>query len=174
MNQDQILNLIQTLFKVGGGALAAKGIGDSSVWEAIGGAVVAAVTWYLSHKWHATPSAAPSVGVSSMLKLLIVCVLLSALATACTTNQQTLAANTLSTLEQSATAAVDGYDTLVIQGNLPTNGVPTVTKAYNDFQAALMLALDGVQYNTNAVAPPALTVEAQDLVNLINTIETNR
>jgi hypothetical protein len=56
MNSDQLINLIQTIFKVFGGALAAKGIGDSSVWEGVGGAVIAIVTFLISHKWNATPT----------------------------------------------------------------------------------------------------------------------
>lgn len=60
MNSDQFINLIQTIFKIFGGALAAKGMGDSSMWEAISGAAVAVFTWYVSHRWNATPAAPAS------------------------------------------------------------------------------------------------------------------
>lgn len=89
----------------------------------------------------------------------------------CTSTQQRIAINTLSTTEQSVTAAVDAYDTLVIKGQLPTNDVPKISAAYNKFQAALIVAEDAVQYNTNAITPPALVVEAQDVINLINTVK---
>lgn len=89
----------------------------------------------------------------------------------CTTSQQTIAYNTLFSLEKTTTAAIDTYDSMVIKGTIPTNSVPQVSKAYNDFQAAFVLAVDAVQFNTNAVAPPALVVESQDLLNLITTVE---
>lgn len=89
----------------------------------------------------------------------------------CTTNQQKIALNTLGTLEQTTTAAVDAYDSLVIKGTVPTNDVPRVSKAYNTFQASMLVALDAVQFNTNAVSPPSLVVESQDVINLITTIE---
>ena len=88
----------------------------------------------------------------------------------CTTPQQTVTYNTMSGLEQSVTAAVDAYDALVIKGAIPTNDVPKVTRAYNLFQASFVIALDAARYNTNAVAPPNLAVEAGDVINLINTI----
>lgn len=88
----------------------------------------------------------------------------------CTTNQQTVAYNSLYSLEKTTQAAVDSYDTLVIQGKVPTNGVPAVSKAYNEFQASFILAVDAAQFNTNAVSPPALVVESQDVINLITTL----
>lgn len=56
MNPDQIINIIQTVFKVGGGMLASKGFLDNEKWEWISGLAIAIVTWILSHKWNATPS----------------------------------------------------------------------------------------------------------------------
>lgn len=90
----------------------------------------------------------------------------------CTTSQQQTAFSTISSTEATVNAANDAYQTLVIKGSLPTNDVPRVSQLYNQFQAAELLALDGVQFNTNAVTPPALLVEAQDLVNLITSLES--
>lgn len=87
----------------------------------------------------------------------------------CTTSQQTTALNTLGTLEATATTAVDNYDALVIKGVVSTNSFPQVSKAYNDFQAAMILAVTLVQNNTNALAPANLVQEETDLINLINT-----
>lgn len=98
--------------------------------------------------------------------------LLAALAVAgCTATQQRISYNTLFSVEHSVTAAVDAYDSAVISGAVPTNAVPLVSRGYNQFQASMLIALDAVQFNTNAIAPPSLVVEAQDLVNLITTIK---
>lgn len=105
------------------------------------------------------------------MKIITLTILAAALiVVGCTTNQQKVAFNSLATLEQTTTAAVDAYDSLVIQGKVATNGVPQVSKAYNDFQVSFVLALDAVRFNTNAVSPPSLVVESQDLVNLISTL----
>jgi hypothetical protein len=90
---------------------------------------------------------------------------------ACTTTQQTTSYKTLFSLEHSTVAAYDSYAALVIRGTLPTNDVAKVSKAFNVFQASALPALDAVQYNTNALAPDALIIEAQDLINLITTIK---
>lgn len=90
------------------------------------------------------------------------------LCAACNTSQQRIAFNTLYSVEKATTAAYDGYLDSVIKGVTPTNGVPKVSRAYNHFQSSFVVALDGVQFNTNALAPASLVVEAQDVVNLIN------
>lgn len=89
----------------------------------------------------------------------------------CTTSQQSTAFKTIASAEATVNFAHDSYQGLVIKGAVPTNDVPKISKLYNDFQAAELLALDGVQYNTNAIAPSSLVVEGQDLVNLINNIK---
>jgi hypothetical protein len=85
----------------------------------------------------------------------------------CTTSAQRTAVNTIGTVETAATAAVDGYFSLVVQGKAPTNGVPAVSRAYNSLQQAVKLALDVSQQNTNALAPASLTQELTDLQNLV-------
>ncbi len=112
-------------------------------------------------------------GSTTTVKLLVAMGLigLMGLMGACTTSQQQVAVNTLFTLEQTATAAVDGYDSLVIKGTVPTNDVPKVSALYNKFQASMLVALDAVQFNSNAIAPPSLVVESQDLVNLITRLQ---
>jgi hypothetical protein len=89
----------------------------------------------------------------------------------CTTSQQTAAYNTLSGLETGTTAAYNAYLTLVVQGKVTTNAVPQVSHAYNDFQAAMVIATVSAQNNTNALAPTNLVTEAAAVVNLITTIE---
>src|SRR5581483_810783 len=65
MNNDQLINLVQTILKLVAGALAAKGLGDSSLWEGISGGILALVTWYASHKWNATPASSPTAVITS-------------------------------------------------------------------------------------------------------------
>lgn len=89
----------------------------------------------------------------------------------CNTTQQGKTLNSLSTLEQATTAAYDSYITLVVKGSVGTNDVPTVSKAFNDFQAAMVLATVAVQANTNALAPQNLIDESVAVINLISTIE---
>jgi hypothetical protein len=108
--------------------------------------------------------------IPALLSILFVWIVIT-ICISCSTSQQRTAFNTLYSLENTATAAVDSYDSLLIQGKVPTNSAPRVAKAYNDFQAAMVLAVDAVHFNSNAVAPPSLVVESQDLVNLITTVE---
>lgn len=88
---------------------------------------------------------------------------------ACKSGQQRIAYNTLYSVERTTTGAYDGYIDSVIKGISTTNGVPKVSSAYNKYHASFLVALDAVQYNTNALAPAALVVESQDVVNLIRT-----
>lgn len=104
--------------------------------------------------------------------LLTVAIGAASLIIGCSTSQQMTAFKTLSSAEATVNAANDAYQTLVIKGSIPTNDVPKVSKLYNDFQVAELVALDAVQFNTNAVAPPALAVEGQDFVNLLTSLES--
>ena len=92
----------------------------------------------------------------------------------CASGPQRVAFNTLYSVEQSTTSAVDVYDSLVISGAVPTNDVPRVSRAFNLWQKSFTVALDAVQFNTNAIAPPNLVVESQDLINLINKISKGK
>ena len=79
--------------------------------------------------------------------------------------------NTIFSVEQTATLSVDDYFTLVIKGTLTTNGVPTVSKGFNDLQSAAKLAAAASAAGTNALAPASLIIEAADLGALIKNIE---
>jgi hypothetical protein len=87
--------------------------------------------------------------------------------TACNTTQQRTAYKTLASVELTTTAAVDGYFSATIKGFASTNGIPKVSKAYNDFQKAFVLAVDLAQNNTNALAPDSLAQEGADVVSLV-------
>lgn len=94
-----------------------------------------------------------------------------ALVTGCNTSQQKVAYNTIYSVEKGVTASYDGYLDTVITGATPTNSVPTVSKAYNHFQGSVALALDAVQFNTNALAPTSLIQESTDVISLIGTFK---
>jgi hypothetical protein len=90
----------------------------------------------------------------------------------CTTTQQVTAFNSINTVEQAATLAVKDYFALVIKGTVTTNGVPAVSRAYNDLQAAGTLAAAASQAGANALATSNLVVEASSLGALIQTLES--
>jgi hypothetical protein len=89
---------------------------------------------------------------------------------ACNTTQQRIAANTISSLDITTTAAVDNYYAATIKGLAPTNGIPTVSKAYNQFHKDEIIAIDLAQNNTNALAPDNLTQEAADVLSAVAAI----
>lgn len=84
---------------------------------------------------------------------------------------QKLAVQTLFTVHKTADAALDGYLDLVIKGLVATNGVPRVSKAYNDFQSAYNAAVVVVAMNTNATAPQAVLDAAVNLSTTITTVK---
>lgn len=84
-------------------------------------------------------------------------------------NAETAAYKTLWSLEASTKAAVDSYFLLVIRGNVSTNDVPKVSKAFDNFQKSMLLAIQLAAGNTNATAPVALQLQSAELVNLVNT-----
>ena len=92
----------------------------------------------------------------------------------CSTTAQRTAYNTISSIDATATVAVDGYYTLVLQGKVPTNSVPAVSKAYNELKLAEQVAETASQAGTNALAPANLILEASQLGTLIQTIETTK
>ena len=85
----------------------------------------------------------------------------------CKASQQQVAYNTIYSVQKATVASYDAYLSLVIQGKVATNDVPRVSKAFNVFQASSLVAMDGVQFNTNALAPASLVTEANDVINLI-------
>lgn len=86
---------------------------------------------------------------------------------ACNTTQQRTAYTSIAVAETIATASVNSYFDLVIQGLVPTNDVPRISKSYNAFQQSAILAAAIAQNGTNAIAPSALIAEMSDLTNLV-------
>lgn len=89
--------------------------------------------------------------------------------TGCKGTPHKQAVNTLFTLQATTVAAYDGYIGEVIAGRVKTNGLPTVSRKFNQFQASTLVALDAVEWNTNALAPNSLLLLSGDLLNLIAT-----
>lgn len=100
---------------------------------------------------------------------IIVSILAACIIIGCNTSQQTTAYNTIFSLQRTVSASYSGYLDATIKGSVSTNSLPKISKAFNDFQAAAQVAMDAVQYNTNALASPALLTEGQDVINLIKT-----
>lgn len=109
-----------------------------------------------------------------MKKTLLLTILVSIIVVGCTTSSQRTTYNTIATVEQTATLAVDDYYKLVIKGTVSTNGVPTVSKAFNDLQVTGQLAAVTAENGTNALAPASLVLEASQLGVLITTFESNK
>jgi hypothetical protein len=105
------------------------------------------------------------------MKKIILSVLTCATLVGCTSTQQQIAFNSLSTVETTATSAYQGYLTLVVQGKVSTNNIPQVSAAYNVLQSSVLVATLAVQNNTNALAPANVITEAAALTSLITTSE---
>lgn len=73
---------------------------------------------------------------------------------------QTAAFKTISAIVTGSTLTVNTYYSLVIAGSVPTNGVPSVSAAYNHLQADAATAIVEASGNTNAPAPVALIAES--------------
>jgi len=104
------------------------------------------------------------------LSLIIALSLVLSLEMGCSTTAQRNAFTTISSVEQAATAAYDGYTRLVIAGVVATNDLPKVSLIFNQVQASCRLAETTSMAGTNALSPAALNAELGDLLNLIATI----
>ncbi len=105
------------------------------------------------------------------MKIKLMIVALALCVAGCAVTTQTVAYKTLYSVEKVTTGAYDGYLDSVIQGVTSTNAMPRVSSAYNKFQTSLIVALDAVQFNTNALAPDSLVIESGDLINLISAVK---
>lgn len=83
---------------------------------------------------------------------------------------QKAAYNTLYTIQKAVQSADDAYLDGVVHGIIPSNNVPSVSRKYNHFQAGYLIALDAVQFNTNALAPAALVIESADFVAFVTSV----
>lgn len=92
-----------------------------------------------------------------------------AIVVGCTSTTQTTTYNALATIEATADTSYSNYVALVIKGTIPTNSLPTVSKAYNDLHSAIALAATLDQAGTNAIVGTNVTAELTALITLITT-----
>ena len=75
--------------------------------------------------------------------------------------------NTLASIQATTQGAYGGYLNLVVQGKIPTNSVPTISRDYNLFQATWTAAAMIAQWNTNTVASqPVLDASAKVITDI--------
>lgn len=92
----------------------------------------------------------------------------------CTTSQQRKTVNSLFTTGSSVDAAYQSYLTLVVQGVLPTNNVPKISKQYREFQAVFNTALTLATLNSNAVASADVLKAANQFTLAVSTEKEKR
>jgi hypothetical protein len=90
----------------------------------------------------------------------------------CVATPQRTEYTTIATVEAAASAALDGYFSEVAHQQVPTNGIPAVSKAFGEIQAAGILAASVSQSGTNALSTTALNQDLADFTSLINTLES--
>jgi len=79
----------------------------------------------------------------------------------CSQSQQRLTYNSLASVGLAVNSAYAAYNDQVVAGKATFS--PTVAKAYNDFQAAYLVAVTAASNNPNAIAP-------QNVVDLANAV----
>lgn len=99
--------------------------------------------------------------------LLVTAILSLGLVAGCTTNQQRIAANTLSATHDVVQNGEEAYFIATAKGQASTNGIPVVAGAYNKFQKVYIAAVDLAQNNTNALAPANVLQEATDFAAVV-------
>jgi hypothetical protein len=92
----------------------------------------------------------PAIGILLVVLLLV----------GCSASRQRHTYNSVWTVAVGVNESWKAYVDLVIAGQLPTNDVPKVAEAYNNFQLALKAASIGMMLDTNAPAPPELIATA--------------
>lgn len=107
------------------------------------------------------------------MKLRLLTIALGLILAGCSTGSVNIANKTLTGLEVATTGAYDTYDALVIKGSLPTNDVPKISRAYNDFQASMQVASVLAQNNTNILATTNLVTASEKVINLITTVTSH-
>jgi hypothetical protein len=107
------------------------------------------------------------------IKLLWLTILLVGLTmgATCKPGAQRTTYNTLGTTEVTVLAAVSAYSDLLIKGQIATNSVPAVAKAFNSFQQAYAASLAVAKFDTNGVVTPDLAAMAGNVITIINIAE---
>lgn len=101
------------------------------------------------------------------LSLLTATISLPLVVGGCGTTKQQAAYKTIYSVQAATVAAYNAYLDAVVSGKAPTNNVPGVSKKFNQFQSATIVALDAAQWNTNSPASEQLSTLSADLISLI-------
>lgn len=102
-----------------------------------------------------------------MKKLLIPLFSLTLIVGCMSPSQQRTTFNTLGSAEATATAAVDGYYLAAAKGLADTNGIPVVTRSYNQFQGVMQTAVILSKNNTNALATANIMSELSTVIGTV-------
>lgn len=94
----------------------------------------------------------------------VIAIALAVLVVGCATAGRTYY-NTLASIQVATTGAFNGYIDLVVKGQVKTNDVPLISRDYNLFQTVWGGAVAVAQFQTNAIAPSAVTDAAAVVVN---------
>jgi len=78
--------------------------------------------------------------------------------------------NTLAAVGYTVDNAVIAYDAGVLKGIVPTNNVPNVSKAYNEFQAVYREALKAAEGGATNIAPADLISAEAIVLNAVGGI----
>ena len=94
--------------------------------------------------------------------------------TGCKTPVQRTAYNTIASVEQAATVAIDSYYALVVRGVVATNEVPQVSAIYNKIQTDGQIAAAAAQNGVSATATPDMLLNLGSLTSLITTLQPSK
>lgn len=105
--------------------------------------------------------------IAALMAIAATCVLLSG----CHTPVQRTAYNTISSVDQAASLAIDGYFTLVIKGVVSTNDVARVSAAFNKLHTDCAIAAAAAQNGINSTATPDMILQLSTLTSLISSVK---
>lgn len=105
--------------------------------------------------------------MKKLLSLIGATIIGAVIITGCSTSQQRTIYNTLASTEAAAQATTTGYFTAAAKGLADTNGIPQVSKAFNDFQAVMQVAVVVAQNNSNALAPANVVQELSVVISTV-------
>lgn len=89
----------------------------------------------------------------------------------CTSTQQSTTLKTLTSVHVATDNTYKAYLDVALTDSTKTNGVPTATRAYREFQAAYNLALTAVAFNTNAPAPQSVLDAASKVTTTVKSVK---
>lgn len=105
--------------------------------------------------------------LTALMAIAAVCVFFSG----CKTPVQRTAYNTISSVDQAASLAIDAYYALVIKGVIPTNSVPQVSDAFNKLHTDCIIAAAAAQNGISSTATPDMLLQLSNLTSLISAVK---